>query len=54
LGVIVACFFFRALDAGDPRLLAQGMTYLAYFWIAILVHAVAVASGLGRRRLDPE
>ena len=55
-GVIVACFFFRALDAGDPRLLARGMTYLAYFWIAILFHAVyaAIFAGREQRKLSQD
>lgn len=49
LSVPVAFFFFRALAHGDPTLLAKGMTWLMYFWIAILLHAVWVVIGMGRR-----
>lgn len=53
LGVAVAFFFFRGLADGDPKLLARGMTWLASFWITILLHAGWVASGLGRRAVAP-
>ena len=53
LSLPVAFFFFRALAHGDPVPLAHGMTWLMYFWIAILLHAVWVVIGLGRRRARP-